>query len=137
MAYLTKAKEQNTQNEKTDQTKKNKVSVILFEFDCELHYHMQEMPKSSLPLPPKSGWDVFREEQYSNVVNEGFSGKDIASQLGEKWRKVSRLEKKKYYQKAKVIASFLNAVGSEPNDLERSSTMEKLESKSLLRRKSF
>ena len=54
MAYLTKAKEQNAQNEKTDQTKKNKVSVILIEFDCELHYHMQEMPKSSLPLPPKS-----------------------------------------------------------------------------------
>ena len=39
MAYLTKAKEQNTQNEKTDQTKKNKVSVILIESDCELHYH--------------------------------------------------------------------------------------------------
>ena len=93
MAYLTKAKEQNAQNEKTDQTKKKKVSVILIEFDCELHYHMQEMPKSSLPLPPKSGWDVFREEQYSNVVNEGYNGKDIASTM-EKLEYKSLLRRK-------------------------------------------
>ena len=43
---------------------------------------------------PRSGWDLFRDEKYAEVVNDGVSGKEIASQLGQRWKKVNNAEKK-------------------------------------------
>ena len=54
-------------------------------------------------------------------MNDGFSGKEIASQLGQRWKKVNNAEKKKYGLKAK----FIKAVNSEPEVLERTSTVHK------------
>ena len=62
---------------------------------------------------------MFREEKYPEVVKEGFVGKDIASQLGQRWKNVTALEKKHYLLKA----NFIKAVRSEPEVLERSSTV--------------
>ena len=70
---------------------------------------------------PRSGWDVFRAEKYSEVVDQGFSGKEISKQLGDRWKKVEGPEKKKYGLKAE----FLKAVQGEPDILERTSTVHK------------
>ena len=70
---------------------------------------------------PRSGWDVFRAEKYSEVVDQGFSGKEISKQLGDRWKKVEGPEKKKYGLKAE----FLKSVQGEPDILERTSTVHK------------
>ena len=70
---------------------------------------------------PKSGWDVFRDEKYQEVKNAGFSGRDIFSQLGERWKKVTPKEKKRYG----IKAQFLKTVNSDPEILERTSTVHK------------
>ena len=85
---------------------------------------------------PKSGWDVFRDEKYQEVKNDGFTGREIFSQLGERWKKVGPEEKKTYGMKAQV----LKTINSDPEILERSSTVHKStdsEPCSLTRSKSF
>ena len=79
--------------------------------------HESRAPNQTVP---RSGWDVFREEQRPVVISEGFNGKDVSSQLGERWRGLPSSEKKKYKLKAKNrsnVLSFLNAV---PCTIERS-----------------
>ena len=76
--------------------------------------------RASIQSVPRSGWDVFREEQRLVVISEGFTGKDVSSQLGERWRGLPISDKKKYKLKAKNrsnVTSFLNTV---PSSIERS-----------------
>jgi len=56
--------------------------------------------------PPRSGWDIFREEQHRRVKAEGFSGKEISSQIGIRWRNLSKVDKKRYNRIAKVRVEF-------------------------------
>eukprot|EP00092_Neocalanus_flemingeri_P053901 GFUD01063433.1.p1 GENE.GFUD01063433.1~~GFUD01063433.1.p1 ORF type:complete len:185 (-),score=51.89 GFUD01063433.1:64-618(-) len=71
---------------------------------------------------PRSGWDVFREENHQEVVNDGFSGKEIAAQLGKLWSQVSRSDKKVYGFKAHALKGVREETSEE---LERSSTVHK------------
>merc|ERR1712086_1237269 len=47
-------------------------------------------------FPFKSGWDVFRMKYATDVRDEGFTGKDIASQLGDRWRKLTQIERNNF-----------------------------------------
>ena len=64
---------------------------------------------------------MFRDEKCQEVKNDGFTGRDIFSQLGERWKKVTAKEKKRYG----IKAQFLKNVNSDPETLERSSTVHK------------
>ena len=97
------------------QTRRKSRFLGFFVYVMTLKVMLQDR-KSRLP---RSGWDSFRDEKYSEVVEKGFSGKEIASQLGLMWKKVTPAEKNKYTLKAK----FLKALGSEEEVLERTSTV--------------
>ena len=71
---------------------------------------------------PRSGWDVYREDQRKIIIAEGYSGKDISSKLGERWRSLSRSEKEVYKSKANMRASVISALKDESSELERSAT---------------
>ena len=91
---------------------------------------------------PKSGWDIFREEHYQSIVDEGYTGKDISSKLGEMWRKALPSVKEDYKAKAKSRTEFLRAINSSPNLIDRSATMDYKDGKaentdSVKRRNSF
>ena len=45
---------------------------------------------------PKTGWDVFRRKNTELVKEDGFVGKAIASQLGDRWRKLDRKGKRQF-----------------------------------------
>ena len=66
---------------------------------------------------------MYRDEQRRAVIAEGFSGKDISSQLGERWRRLSTREKNAYKVQAKIRASFVSNLREEPNILDRSVTV--------------
>ena len=87
-----------------------------------------------MPLP-KSGWDVFRDKNIEEVKSDGFTGREIAKQLGEKWRNVTAQEKRHYG----LQANFLREINREPEEiLERASTVLKyVKPTCLVRRKSF
>jgi len=72
---------------------------------------------------PRSGWDIFREEQNLIVKSEGYTGKEISSEIGRRWRKLSSSVKEKYNSKAKMRASFLKVINSDSNILERACTL--------------
>ena len=64
-----------------------------------------------IQILPRSGWDLFREEQREFVIAEGYTGKEISSQLGERWRSLSVTEKELFKRRAKnkaVVQSFLS-----------------------------
>ena len=58
---------------------------------------------------------------HKEVKNDGFTSNGIFSQLGERWRKVTPAEKRRYGMKAE----FLKAINSDPEKLERTSTVNK------------
>ena len=78
---------------------------------------------------------MFRTEKHAEVIAAGFSGKEIASQLGERWKKTEAPDKKKYALKAE----FHKVMSGDPDVLERTSTVHRSrnpEASVLLRRKS-
>ena len=73
--------------------------------------------------PPRSGWDVYREDQRKIVIAEGYTGKDISSQIGARWRSLSGSEKEAYKIKAMMRASLIGALMEQSTELERSVTV--------------
>jgi hypothetical protein len=66
----------------------------------------------------RTGWDVFRWKHTHEVRDEGHTGKAIASQLGDRWRRLSKPEKNVYgFQ-----AFALQELNKTPDHLDRSSS---------------
>ena len=58
---------------------------------------------------------------------EGYSGKNISSQIGTRWRNLSVVEKEKYRKLANLKKSFLKNINSEPNILSRAWSLTQFE----------
>ena len=54
----------------------------------------------------RSGWDLYRQENKSKIEEEGFSGKNIMSKLGENWRSLKPEERNKYRRKSYVLMNM-------------------------------
>ena len=69
---------------------------------------------------PRYGWDLFREEQRELVVAEGYTGKDVSAQLGQRWRNLSSSDKEMYKRRAKNRVNVMSFLNSESSIIERS-----------------
>ena len=66
-----------------------------------------------------SGWLFFRGKYSQAVRNEGFTGRSIASELGDRWRKLSAAEKLNYSLQAFVVQSLEQS----PEKLDRTNSV--------------
>ena len=66
-----------------------------------------------------SGWLFFRGKCSQAVRNEGFTGRSIASELGDRWRKLSPAEKRNYSLQAFVAQSLEQS----PEKLDRTNSV--------------
>ena len=65
---------------------------------------------------------MFRGKHSQEIRNEGFSGKNIASQLGERWRNLNSVERKNYGFQAFTIKEL----NISPEKLDRTTSVIKL-----------
>jgi len=64
------------------------------------------------PTVPSSGWQLYYKENKIQALNDGVSGKSLASVLGQSWRSLAPEEKNMYKRKAYVLVK-LNASSCE------------------------
>ena len=64
----------------------------------------------------------------TDVRDEGFTGKDIASQLGDRWRKLTQIERNNF----KFQAFTLKEVNRSPDRLDRTKSVLGVSNKSVI-----
>ena len=81
------------------------------------------MPYSQLillqDLRPKSGYELYRDRNTPKVLSEGYSGRAIASQIGERWRSLSAEEKLNFGFQAFTVCELKKS----PQMLERTESV--------------
>merc|ERR1719431_56925 len=86
--------------------------------ETEIDFPVKNKPNERGNGAP-SAWNFFRAKYSQTVRSEGFSGRGIASELGDRWRKLSGKKKKNYGLQAIVV----HEIEKTPEKLDKSTSV--------------